>query len=1070
MTALPPAGRRRHCPRTGSRGLGAFLVAAALLTAASGIAAAPPRAGSAFAESGTVVAAPAGGVARDPNGVADCGSSGPAAGNVGADGRSGCADRGSAGIAGGSEGIAAGSPITDGGSAADDRKGTADNGSPGAAVPPGAGSGLPDSGTVVSDPEDGVVRDASGVADRGCSGPAAGGGIADGGSPGAAAGNEGADSRNGSADRGSAGVAGGSEGVAAGSPITDGGTVADDRKGTADNGSPGAAVPPGAGSGLPDSGTVVSDPGDGVVRDASGVADGGSPGTEVPRSAGSGPAGGGTVVADGGSAGAAGGSEGTDGRRAGVAARIRVAGGRKGIVDRGGGVAVGRNGVGRAASGPWSAVRQARRELVEPDERLALETALGLPRTGGYDLAPDGRRAVVAVALGYRSSLFLVAGGAAPGELTRGRGWDSAPRFAGDGQSVIFVSGRRPRGLEPEGGRLFRLRLGGEPEPLTGGDLAARAPAVSPDGSSAVSPDGERVAFLGRPVGDSASGENGENGENRESTGYDLWTVPVGGGEPRRVTSHPGDEGAPVWSPDGRFLAYAFDAGLAGFSGDLRGAPAPTRSGVAIVAVVAASGSPGGEPAAAPRVLLTDTALPPRGTPASAPTWTPDGAGLVWAAPFAPGAEAEPFDALYLLDASGEAEPRPLVTAAGSDLSEPAFRPAPGSVPGNETTVDPDAFAWDLAWIADDGVSRRLHRAALRRDGSGEIALSGRVRVVTRGRGVASDPRWTADGSRLAALHEAAVSPRDLWIFPLAGGRERLSDTLFPELDVRAFSRPEVLEVTSADGFATNALLYRPGGSASRGAAEADAGAPLLVYLRGPAGGEFGGGFEEDLGGGFRAGFDPLVQLLAERGYAVLVPNVRGGRGRGGSFAAANDGDWGGGDLADLVAAARAAPELPGVAPDRAGVFGVGYGGFLALAALARHPDLFVCGVEAMGTADFVRLRRDLDPARRRALENELGPLRGNLAVWRRLSLTGEGAAVRAPLLSFHGEEVPESPYAAKESFLDELRRRADYPLAELYFRGDSGRAVFRPETDRGAAYGFLAKVLEFLSLHLPTD
>ena len=704
--------------------------------------------------------------------------------------------------------------------------------------------------------------------------------------------------------------------------------------------------------------------------------------------------------------------------------------------------------LGGGASFGASRPSQAARRLVEPDERLALDTALGLPRTGGYDLSPDGRRAVVAVALGYRSSLFLVAAGAAPGELTGGRRWDSAPRFAGDGETVIFVSGRRPRGLEPESGRLFRLRLGGEPEPLTGPDLAVRAPAVSPDG--------ERVAFLARPVGESSSGENADGAEGTAGAGYDLWTMPAAGGEPRRLTGHPGDEGAPVWSPDGRFLAYAFDAGLAAFSGDPRGAAAPEHAGVAVVPTGSAEG------AATPRVLLTDAALPRRGTPAGAPAWTPDSAGLVWAAPFAPGAEAEPFDALYLLDASGEAAPRTLVADA-ADLSRPAFRPAPAPGSGNESATGPQNagnLAWDLAWIADDGASRRLHRAALRTDGSGETAVSGRVRVVTRGSGVASAPSWTDDGTRLAALHESAVSPRDLWIFPLAGGRERLSDTLFPELDVRSFARPEVLEVVAPDGLAGNALLYRPTGrSEAAGEAEPDdGGAPLLVHLRGP------------VGRGWRAGFDPIVQLLAERGYAVLAPNVRGARGRGGRFAAANDGDWGGGDLSDLVAGTRAAQELPGIAPDRACVFGVGYGGFLALAALARHPDLFRCGVEAMGTADLVRRRTGLDPAGRRAMENELGPLRGNLARWRRLSLTGEGAAVRAPLLSFHGEEVPESPFAAKEGFLDELRQRADYPLVELYFRGDSGRAVFRHETDRGAAYGFLEKIFEFLSLHLPLE
>jgi len=100
-------------------------------------------------------------------------------------------------------------------------------------------------------------------------------------------------------------------------------------------------------------------------------------------------------------------------------------------------------------------------------------------------------------------------------------------------------------------------------------------------------------------------------------------------------------------------------------------------------------------------------------------------------------------------------------------------------------------------------------------------------------------------------------------------------------------------------------------------------------------------------------------------------------------------------------------------------------------------------------------------------VEGELGPVRGNLENYRRLSLNGEGAAVRAPLLTFHGEEVPEAPLAAKSDFLAELRSRADYPLVELYFRGDTGRSIFRWETDRGANYAFFQKVLEFLSVHL---
>ena len=648
------------------------------------------------------------------------------------------------------------------------------------------------------------------------------------------------------------------------------------------------------------------------------------------------------------------------------------------------------------------------RQFIEPDQQLVLETAFGLPQALGFDVSADGRRVVLAASTRSRSSLFLAAAGARPGVLTEGRRWDSAPRFVGDGMSVVFVSGRRPRGDERESGRLHRLEPGKEPEPLTGPDLLIRSPAV--DGA------GKWIAFLGRFGAGPA--------ESDSETGYDLWIVSANGGEPRRVTRHLEDEGPPVWSPDGSRIAYSFASGTPGARG---------------LAIVTAAVADAPEELPKPLVVTTGSDRPVRG----AAGWTPDGAGLAWpsGASCALDCPDGGFDALYFADADGSVPPYPLL-AGDRDRTEPRFRPGEG-----------EAGDLELAWIEADRGSRRIHRSRLQRDGDGRWSPTGRTRVVTRGAGVAGGLRWSRDGSRLFALHEAPAFPRDVWSFPISGGRERITDTLFPEIDVRSFSRPERIEVESAGGITVGAFLYLPAGSRDGGPP-----APLLVHVRGMA------------GDAWRNGFDPIVQLLTSQGYAVLAPNVRGTEGRGAVFAAQNDRDWGGGDLGDLVAATRAAQALPGVSPDQACVFGVGYGGFLALAALARHPDLFVCGVEAMGATDLSTLYRTLDPARRTLVERELGPVRGNLENYRRLSLGGEAASIRAPLLTFHGEEVPESPLAAKRDFLDELRSRSDYPLVELYFRRDAGRSVFRWESDRGAAYTFFTKVLEFLSLHLPVQ
>ena len=651
------------------------------------------------------------------------------------------------------------------------------------------------------------------------------------------------------------------------------------------------------------------------------------------------------------------------------------------------------------AAGPATAGGQ-RGQLIEPDQQLALDTAFGLPQALGFGVSADGRRVVLAASTRNRSTLFLTAAGARPGVLTEGRRWDSAPRFLGDTMSVVFVSGRRPRGDEPETGRLFRLALGDEPEPVTAPDLEAHAPAVDPAGV--------RIAFLGRdaPTDESDRGSD---------TGDDIWLVSANGGDAERLTEHPGDEGPPVWSPDGRSIAYSFASGAG--------------RDLAVVAV---------EEGAEPVVLTAGSDRPVQGVP----DWAPDGAGLIWSsgAACAPECPDGGFDALYFAPADGSDPPYPLL-ASDHDLAEPRFRPA-GSAQGE----------LEIAWIEADRGSRRIHRSRFQRDENGRWGPVGRVRIVTRGAGVARDLRWSRDGTRLFALHEAPAYPRDVWSYPITGGRQRITETLFPEIDVRSFSRPERIEVEREDGITVGAFLYRPVPPPDSGPA------PLLVHVRGKA------------GDAWPNGFDPMVQLLTGRGYAVLAPNVRGTAGRGSAFAALNDGDWGAADLEDLVAATRAAQALPDISPEGACIFGVRYGGFLALAALARHPDLFACGVEAMGFADPRNLVRTLGPERRAFVERELGRVRGNLENYRRLSLNGEGEAVQAPLLSFHGEEVPEVPLEAKSDFLEELRSRGDYPLVERYFRGDIGRSVFRWETDRGANYAFFERVLEFLSVHLAVN
>ena len=211
----------------------------------------------------------------------------------------------------------------------------------------------------------------------------------------------------------------------------------------------------------------------------------------------------------------------------------------------------------------------------------------------------------------------------------------------------------------------------------------------------------------------------------------------------------------------------------------------------------------------------------------------------------------------------------------------------------------------------------------------------------------------------------------------------------------------------------------------------------------------------------------PFVQLLVQHGYAVFAPNVRGSSGFGREFEDLNDGDWGRGDLEDLVAGTKRVLERPEIRDDRPAIWGVSYGGFLTLAAITRYPDFFACAIEALGMPDLEGLYRETTAEGRAYLERELGPLRGNLTLYRELSPVSNVSRVRTPLLSFHGEVYPLVPYSTKKAFFDALRQRAGYRLQEYIFKGEEARATYRHDLHPEAAWAYVEKILEFLEIYL---
>ncbi len=474
-------------------------------------------------------------------------------------------------------------------------------------------------------------------------------------------------------------------------------------------------------------------------------------------------------------------------------------------------------------------------------------------------------------------------------------------------------------------------------------------------------------------------------------SGWDLWLAPVdGAAEPRPLTRLPFDEEDPRWSPDGARIAVTLGGGR----------HQTRRLGIVNVKT--------GE---------IEEPLPKNWEGDSfGGRFSPDGTRLAFVSDH-PGRKT-----VYLLPMRGGA-PEALLSSS-FELTDPEFSPDGRSLAYLENR-DGDRKVW-------------IHDFETRRE-----------RTLSLRNGTHSEPMWTPDGKAVLSLFEAWNFPRDIWTYSLEGGRERVSETLPPDLDVRKMVRPELVRFSSFDSREITGYLYVPEGAGPGKPA------PLLVTPHGGPTSQW------------QNSWHPFVQLLVQRGYAVFAPNVRGSSGFGREFENLNDGDWGRGDLEDLILGTKRVMERPDVRDDRPAIWGVSYGGFLTLAALARYSDFFVCAVEALGMPDLESLYRETTDEGRAYLDREIGPLRGNLSLYRELSPSTHVDRVRTPLMSFHGEIYSLVPYATKKAFVDALRQRADYRFQEFIFKREEARATYQHALYPEAAWAYIEKILEFLEIYL---
>lgn len=306
---------------------------------------------------------------------------------------------------------------------------------------------------------------------------------------------------------------------------------------------------------------------------------------------------------------------------------------------------------------------------------------------------------------------------------------------------------------------------------------------------------------------------------------------------------------------------------------------------------------------------------------------------------------------------------------------------------------------------------------------------------------------FSADDARMAFYVNDSRVPNDLYVADFDGSAPRpLTRALNRAIDPAHLVDGRVVRFDSYDGLSIPGVLYRP-----HGASESNR-APLLVMVHGGPGGQA------------IIGYNALKQYLVNHGYAIFDINNRGSSGYGKSFYAADDRCHGECDLGDVVASKAFLTGLGWVDPQRVGIIGGSYGGYMVLAALAFAPTTFDAGVNIFGVANWVRTLESIPPwweAQRQALYAELGDPATDAERLRRISPLFHAGNIERPLIVLQGANDPRVLQVESDEIVAAVRAHG-VPVEYVVFP-DEGHGFVRRENEE---QGYRA-IREFLDRHL---
>ncbi|NNE06631.1 MAG: S9 family peptidase [Xanthomonadales bacterium] len=291
----------------------------------------------------------------------------------------------------------------------------------------------------------------------------------------------------------------------------------------------------------------------------------------------------------------------------------------------------------------------------------------------------------------------------------------------------------------------------------------------------------------------------------------------------------------------------------------------------------------------------------------------------------------------------------------------------------------------------------------------------------------------------------SSTQPVKYYMYDFAGNTMKFLAESRPWVEPGEMAEIRSVEFEASDGLLLQGYLTLPPGSDGKNL-------PTVVHPH-------GGPWARD---GW--GYNPAIQFLASRGYAVLQVNFRGSTGFGMEHWLASKKQWGQKMQSDVTEALNWAVEQGYSDPDRVCIYGGSYGGYATMAGLTFTPDLYKCGINYVGVTDIPLLFKTA-PDSWAAGINQMKELVGDpkedrefLEQW---SPTNHADKIKAPVFMAYGEKDPRVHIDHAKIMEKELKKHGvEY---ELMIKEDEGHGYAKQENQ----YDFYGRMESFLAEHL---